>query len=64
MMTKLVRILSERGNSAYDALRNGLVVINASDFLIALLPDFSNDSNLARAMGETPDPNLAVSNTP
>ena len=37
-MTRLMHILSGRGNEAYDAFRDGLIHINAAPHLIDLLP--------------------------
>ena len=46
MMTKLMQILSERGNSAYDLLRIGLKEIKVPRHLIDMLPKFPSGTSI------------------
>ena len=40
-MTSLLRTLSGGGDETYDVFRSGLIEINAPQFLVDQLPDFS-----------------------
>ena len=46
--TELLKIISTRGNSAYDAFRQALIETKAPDFLLKKLPNFTADGNEAQ----------------
>ena len=45
MMTKLMQIISERGNPAYDLFRIGLEEIKVPRHLIDMLPEFLSETS-------------------
>ena len=48
-MTKIMQILSGRGNKAYDCFRVGLKQINAPYHVLWLLPDFAYEAEMREA---------------